>query len=103
MSDAQKAGKQSITDALQSLRAVMMRYTVLWFLLLLIAVYGFVLYRIITAQAAAPTEAAITDQTQATATPHIDQRVVDQMQSLQDNSQNVKTLFDQARSNPFQE
>jgi hypothetical protein len=86
-------------DGLGGLR----RYAVLLFFLLIAAVYGFVLYRINTLSSAQPTPDAVTAQLKTAATPHIDQTVVKQVENLQDNSVSVQALFDQARSNPFQE
>ena len=78
-------------------------YAVVWFFVLLIGVYGFAAFKIYTSQTAEPTDVAVNAEVRATTTPHVDQKVISEMQSLQDHSVNVKTLFDQARSNPFQE
>ena len=77
------------------------RYAVVLFLLLVALVYGFLVLRIQSMQ----NVQASNNPTPGTvvATPHIDQKVVEQLQQLQDNSVSVKSLFDQARSNPFQE
>jgi len=95
--------KQSLTSQLAQVGRVLRRYTVLWFVLLLTIVYGFVLVRIQMAQSVQPSSDEVASQLQATATPHVDPHIVDQMLSLQDHSQNVRTLFDQARDNPFKE
>lgn len=79
------------------------RYAVLIFVLLVTGVYGFVLYRVYNLSSAQPDDAAVSAQVKASATPHIDSTVVRQLQALQDNSVNVQSLFNQARSNPFQE
>ncbi|HEY5152554.1 MAG TPA: hypothetical protein VII55_01125 [Candidatus Saccharimonadales bacterium] len=73
------------------------------FLLFVALIYGFVLLRINTLGNAQPSSDAVTSQVQAARIPHIDQPVVQQLQSLQDNSVSVKSLFNQARANPFQE
>ena len=101
--NSQAKPKQSISSQLAAFAKTLGRYTTLWFALLLAIVYGFVLYRIQTAQSAQPTDSERSSQIQSTVTPHVNQDVVDQMQSLQDHSVNVRTLFDQARSNPFNE
>jgi hypothetical protein len=62
-----------------------------------------VLLRINTLGSTQPSSDAVTSQVQAARIPHIDQSVVRQLQSLQDNSVSVKSLFNQARANPFQE
>jgi len=101
--DTSPAKKLSLNASLMQAWHTVARYSTLWFVLLLVAVYGFVLFRIQAAQTASPTESEQSSQLQATATPHIDPHIVEQMHSLQDHSVNVKTLFDQARSNPFNE
>lgn len=76
------------------------RYAVLLFFLLLAGVYGFLIFRINSLSNATPTDSSPVSTVQV---PHIDPTVVKQLQQLQDNSVSVKSLFDQARSNPFQE
>lgn len=90
------------TLATRALKALN-QYAVLWFLLLLIATYGFVVFQINNARLAQPSQNEVDSQTKSVASPHIDQTVVDQILHLQDHSVNVKTLFDEARSNPFHE
>ena len=77
------------------------KYSLLLFFIFIAAIYGFVLYRINTLANAEPTDAAITQAVNKT--PRIDEHVVTQLKNLQDNSVSVKTLFDEARDNPFQE
>lgn len=103
MSDTQNKPKQSIGSQLAPIGAFFTRYLPIWFVLLVAAVYGYVLYNVQAAVTAEPSQSSIDAQVQSTATPHVDPQVVDQMQSLQDHSVSVQTLFDQARSNPFQE
>jgi uncharacterized protein involved in cysteine biosynthesis len=94
-----KALADITTTVLRQLR----RYTVVLFLLLLVAVYGFVLFKVNELIGTQPNDADVSAQVQASATPHVDPATVTQMQALQDNSVRVQSLFDQARSNPFQE
>ena len=77
------------------------RYSVVIFLVVVACLYGFVMFRINTLSSAEPSEEAVDSQVQASHVPHIDPKVVKQLQSLQDHSVNVKALFDEARSNPF--
>jgi len=78
-------------------------YRSVLFLVFVALIYGFVILRINSLSNAQPTNDAINSQVQAAQIPHIDQSVVNQLQSLQDNSVSVKSLFNQARANPFQE
>lgn len=95
--------KLSINDTLQQVLRVVLRYAIVLFVILVTGTYGFVLYRITSAHDVTPSQADIDAKLQKSATPRIDPQVVQQMQSLQDNSVNVKSLFDAARSNPFNE
>jgi hypothetical protein len=76
------------------------KYGFAFFLLFLVAIYGFVIYRINTLAAVMPSDTAVTSTTK---TPHIDKNLVQQLNQLKDNSVTVQTLFDEARSNPFNE
>ena len=77
------------------------KYSFLFFLVFLAAIYGFILYRVNTLATAEPTD-DVTSKI-ISRTPHVDKEVVTQLQDLKDNSVSVQTLFDEARSNPFQE
>lgn len=95
--------KQTLVNFLNKGMRVFNAYAVIWFLLLLTAVYGFVAMQILAANNAQPADDSVQSQIKSTASPHIDQKVVDKLLSLQDHSVNVKTLFEEARNNPFKE
>jgi len=78
------------------------RYSLVLFIIFVGLVYGFLVLRINTLSNQKPTEEAINKQVKAAKIPRIDKSVVKQLESLEDNSVNVQTLFNQARSNPFQ-
>lgn len=78
------------------------KYKLLAFIIFTAAVYAFVWLRINNLSNAEPSSSAVSSQVQAAQIPHIDQTVINQLQSLQDNSVSVQSLFNQARSNPFQ-
>jgi hypothetical protein len=78
------------------------KYAVLAFIIVVAGVYGFLVFRINSMQSMLPASGGL-QKGSVVATPHIDPSLVTQLQQLQDNSVSVKTLFDQARSNPFQE
>ena len=92
-----------LTDGAKHVLTRGAKYIVLLFLLLLIGVYGFVLFQIYTLQNVQPNSNDVAAQAQPYATPQVDPTVVKQMQALQDNNVSVKALFDQARNSPFQE
>ena len=79
------------------------QYSFIGFLVLVSLIYAFVFFRINSLNNAAPSATAIDDQVQSAHVPHIDTGIVQQLQSLQDNSVSVHALFEEARANPFQE
>ncbi len=79
------------------------RFTLVAFAVLVAGTYSFVLYRINTLGNIQPTDEAVSSQVEAANVPKIDQAIVAQLKTLQDNSSNVQTLFSQARTSPFQE
>jgi len=76
-------------------------YKAFIFFLAVASLYGFILWRI-NAFSNAPASVS-EEQAQTTAQPRIDPATITKIQSLQDNSVSVQTLFDSARNNPFQE
>jgi glycosyltransferase A (GT-A) superfamily protein (DUF2064 family) len=94
-----KAALEQAGAVLRNLRG----YSVIFFLLLLAAVYGFVLFKVNGLIGLQPNDADVQSQIQASATPHVDAATVKQIEDLNDNNVSVQSLFDQARSNPFQE
>ena len=78
-----------------------LRYKVAVFLLFIVLLYGFVWLRINSYNRAQPSTTEVSSQVKAAEILHIDQNVLNQLQTLQNNSVSVQTLFNQARSNPF--
>lgn len=72
------------------------------FLIFVGLVYGFLFLRVGTLVNTQPSDADVATQVKATKVPYIDEKVVDQLQSLQDNSVSVQSLFNEQRTNPFQ-
>ena len=93
---------KSVIARLTSLGQQVRPYALLIFILFVALLYGFVLLRVNSLSHAQPSADAVSGQVKAAKLPHIDQTVVNQLQSLQDNSVNVQALFNQARNNPFQ-
>ena len=90
-----------LQNRMQNLGKEFLRFRVPLFLLLVVAVYGFVVWRIDVLQTAPPPASAVAAKLQSTT--HIDQATVSKIKQLQDNSVSVRALFNQARQNPFQE
>lgn len=93
---------KTIRPLLGKALGVTSRYASISFFLLIACVYGFVIMRINTLSNIQPSQSDIDAQSKSTAIPRVDPKVAEQLESLEDNSVNVQTLFDQARNNPFQ-
>lgn len=78
------------------------RYSFVAFLCIVSLIYGFVMFRINSLRNIEPSESIVMEQVKAAQIPKVEESVVRQLESLQDNSVSVQTLFDEARSNPFQ-
>ena len=93
---------KSLPMQLKQLGGAFLRYRILLFVMLLCGVYGFVTYRIYVLSGQ-PADSTVVDSQIAGLTPHVDQKVAQHLESLKDNSVNVKALFDKARQSPFAE
>lgn len=91
--------RESLTHYLQTAR----KNAPLVFVVFLVAIYGFLAFRITQLLAEEPDQAAVSAELRSVGIPKVDEDVVDKMQKLEDNSVSVQTLFDDARDNPFQE
>jgi len=100
--DKPKLDLRSLVDNLLVRLQAAKRYSFVIFIVVVGLLYGFLLLRISTLSSAQPTQDAIDKQVKSSQLPHIDQSVVDQLESLQNNNAGVKTIFNDARSNPFQ-
>ena len=100
MSDQKISIKDRIRQLLQKLSGLQ-RYSLLAFIVFVAIIYGFLLLRITNLSSVEPTDTAISEQVKATKVLRIDEKVVEQLQALQDNSESVKALFNEARNNPF--
>lgn len=91
--------KEQINGLIRSVR----KYAVFAFLLFLIAIYGFLSLRVTQLLQAEPDSVEVTAELKTMGIPEINEEVVSKMEKLEDNSVSAQTLFDEARSNPFQE
>lgn len=95
--------KLSARDSLRAVAQTARRHTKAAFLVFLVVVYGFLAWRVVTLDRVQPTQTIVQAKLQSAGVPHVDPTVLAKIKLLQDNSVEVKTLFDQARTNPFQE
>jgi len=98
-----KESLDKLTSKIAPFLTKLSRYKLFCFFIVLLALYGFLVFRINTLNNKTPSDDAITAKLQTVSRPRIDQSVKDKVQQLQDNSVQVKSLFNASRSNPFHE
>ncbi len=79
------------------------KYTAFICILLVLGMYVFLVLQIRHLANLQPTSADVTTKVNELNTPKLDQDAVNQILLLEDQNIEVKTLFNQARQNPFQE
>ncbi len=102
--------KQDIKLNLPALKAKLRRLTPLInkhgafaLILLVLLIYLFLVWRISSLASAEPDDVAVDTALTSSAVPKIDNKAIEQIQNLEQNSSQVQALFNQARNNPFQE
>lgn len=90
---------QKIVPVLKWLR----RYAVVILIVAVVAMYGWLVFRINVLSRREPTDDAVTEKLQTLKKPKVDQSTIDKMKQLEETNIDVQTLFKQARENPFQE
>jgi hypothetical protein len=78
-------------------------YAVFGFVLVILCLFGFLVFRINQFNRQEPDEDAVTEKLQTVQRPRIDQDALDKIQQLEDQNIQVKSLFRSARDNPFNE
>ena len=94
--------KSPLPALLQSLRKLR-PYAGVALFLLLAGVYGFIVLRINSLSNPTIDTSAVVSEAKSTPVPRIDADAAKQLEALKDNSVNVQTLFEQNRTNPFNE
>lgn len=94
---------KTIINKLTSFVRVLHRYAVVIFIVVVVGIFGFLVFRINTLAHSEPTDDAVNEKLQTVKRPKLDQNAVDKIEQLQGQNVEVKSLFDQARNNPFSE
>ncbi len=70
---------------------------------IILGVYAFLILDINTMSQAEPTDTAVQEKLKTITVPKLDEATLKKINDLQDQNVQVKSLFDQARDNPFSE
>lgn len=97
----QKLNLASLLTTARSLAVKFRRYSFLLFVVFVSVLYSFVVFRVNSLVSTEPSPEAVAGHVKAAQVPKIDETVVKQLKSLEDNSVSVQALFDEARRNPF--
>lgn len=79
------------------------KYVAFVLVVLLLSAYGYMVWTINGLATKEPSEDALSEKLQTVKRTRIDEKIVQQIEQLEDNSVEVQALFKQARDNPFQE
>jgi hypothetical protein len=92
-----------ITSRLLPIIGYAKRYRVILFALFLLGMYGFLIYQISVLSQSEPDPATVSESLSTVKRLQIDQESIDKVLELEEQNVEVKTLFQQARQNPFNE
>ena len=98
--------KQQLNDLLIKFGpalAVIKRYLTFSVVIIFLLVYSYLTFRINVLSRREPSDGDVTTALKTSPRPKVDQATLDKIQQLQDQHVEVKSLFDNARSNPFSE
>ncbi len=90
-----------IKDQINGIVQLLNKNKIYIFILFIMITYGYIYVKMQSADSASPNTAQIQAIANPLAGTKINAQVVQQIQSLQNNSVNVQTLFQNARNNPF--
>lgn len=94
---------KSLQPQLKKAEQLLLKHAVFLAIFLVLVVYLVVVSRINQLANAEPSVDAETTALAKSTIPRVDKSAIQQIQSLEQNNTQVKSLFDQARNNPFQE
>ena|SRR3972149_8408025 len=94
---------KSIKPQLKKLYQRFSKHTAFVSVMAVLIVYMLVVWKISVLTAAEPSIDAEVTALAETNIPRVNKKAVEQIQSLEQNSKQIQSLFDEARNNPFQE
>lgn len=77
------------------------QHLMILFIAVTVIIYGFLSFRVINGVNSQPNSNTLNQQANSTQAIRIDQKSLNKLRALQDNSVNIQSLFNEARNNPF--
>lgn len=94
---------KALVAKLKNLEKALLNHLLFIVTLAVLLVYLFVVWQIRALATAEPSPDAETEALTQAKVPRIDQKTIDKIQSLENNSPQIQALFNNARNNPFHE
>lgn len=98
-----KPDSNPLNDIATKVVSLLRTYSVFLFILVSLAIFGYLVLTIRTLANTEPSESAIAEKSGQEKSTTIDQSSIERIQQLQQQSVDVRTLLNQGRNNPFQE
>ncbi len=93
---------KQLGNAVRAMLMKLQRYATFIFIITILLIYSFLVLRISILSQAEPTEDAITEKSNVVKRLKIDEDSIKKIEQLEDQNVGVKSLFKDARDNPFQ-
>ena len=77
------------------------QHLMILFIAVTVIIYGFLSFHVINGVNSQPNSNTLNQQSNSTQAIRIDQKSLNKLRALQDNSVNIQSLFNEARNNPF--
>lgn len=94
---------QALATKLKPVINLTHKYLTFSIILFFLLIYTILILRIDNFSSASPTQDQISGKQQSISHPKVDPKVLSKIQQLQNQNIQVRTLFNQARNNPFSE
>ncbi len=92
-----------IPAQLNKLKDIVKSYIGFFLVLAILVSYGFLIWQIKVFVTENPSETKVAEQLKTINIPKVDEEAIQRISELEDNSVQVKALFEEARQNPFTE
>lgn len=98
-----KLDKTLLLEKISILGALFKRFRFMTIFIIFSIMYGYIMIQVTTINNQTPSNKQINDKVTASPRPKIDKELVDKITSLEEQNVQIKTIFNEARKNPFAE
>jgi hypothetical protein len=98
-----KLDKATLLEQASKLMALVKRFRFITIFVIFSLMYGYILVQVNAINQKMPSDKQVSDKVTALPRPKIDPGLVDKITSLEEENIQVKTIFNDARKNPFAE